>query len=111
MPDTRHYVSDAELQRMKPSAILINASRGPVVDSDALVRALGNRQIWAAGLDVVEGEPRVPAALLELPNVVLTPHVASSTRTRMAVIAAENTVAALTGQRPRHVVNPEVLPE
>jgi len=110
-PTTRHYISDAEFEQMKPSAILINASRGPVVDEAALVRALEKGRVWGAGLDVFENEPKVSAALLAFKNVVLTPHVASSsiaTRTRMAVIAAENVVSALQGQRPKHVVNPEV---
>lgn len=113
LPSTKHYLGDAEFARMKPSAILINASRGPVVNSQALIRALEGGVIWAAGLDVFEGEPALPAALLGLRNVVVTPHIASSsivTRTRMAVVAAENVAALLAGERPKHVLNPEVLP-
>ena len=97
---------------MKPTAIFINASRGPVVDSEALIRALEGGKIWGAGLDVFEGEPALPSALVKLRNVVLTPHIASSsiaTRTRMAVVAAENVAALFQGKRPEHVLNPEVL--
>ncbi len=111
-PTTRHYIGETEFALMKPSGILINASRGPVVDQIALIRALEQGRIWGAALDVFENEPKVPAALLALKNVVLTPHIASSsiaTRTRMAVIAAENVVSVLQGGRPQHIVNPEVL--
>jgi glyoxylate reductase len=109
---TRHYIGAAEFGRMKRTAILINASRGPVVDPRALIEALRTQRIWGAGLDVFEGEPKLPPELLELPNLVITPHIASSsiaTRTLMAIIAAENTAAVLSGRTPRHVVNPEVL--
>ena len=112
LPTTQHYMSDGEFDRMKPTAIFINASRGPVVVSKALIRALEDGKIWAAGLDVFEGEPALPSALVNLRNVVLTPHIASSsiaTRTRMAVVAAENVAALLQGKRPEHVLNPEVL--
>jgi len=111
-PATRHYISDGEFAQMKSSAILINASRGPVVDQEALIRALDGQRIWGAGLDVFEGEPKVPVELVHRKNVVLTPHMASSsiaTRTRMAVIAAENVVAVLRRERPNHVVNPAVF--
>jgi glyoxylate reductase len=110
---TRHLIGRRELRRMKPSAVLINTARGPVVDEAALVQALREGWIWAAGLDVFEHEPIGPDhPLLALPNVVALPHVGSAsvaTRTRMATLAAENLLAVLDGRRPPHVVNPEVL--
>lgn len=109
-PATRHLIGAAELALMKPTAILVNTARGPVVDENALVEALEKRTIWAAGLDVFEEEPRVHPKLLELPNVVLAPHIASAsfaTRRRMSVMAAENAIAALSGRRPPNLVNPE----
>lgn len=110
-PATRHLIGAAELAIMKPTAILINTARGPVVDEAALAEALEKRTIWAAGLDVFEQEPEVHAKLLELPNVVLAPHIASAsfaTRRRMSMMAAENAAAALGGQRPPNLLNPEV---
>jgi glyoxylate/hydroxypyruvate/2-ketogluconate reductase len=112
LDQTRHYISTAELALMKPTAILINASRGPVVDERALVQALKGGKIAGAGLDVYENEPQVEPVLMELKNVVLAPHIASAsneTRLRMATMAAENLVAGLTGKRPPNLVNPEVL--
>jgi len=112
LPETRHYVGEAELRRMKPTAFLVNASRGPVVDEAALVRALQDGWIAGAGLDVYEEEPRVHPGLLECPNAVLAPHIASAsreTRTRMATMAVENCLAVLEGRRPANPVNPEVL--
>jgi glyoxylate reductase len=97
---------------MKTSAILINTARGEVVDEKALIQALKTRSIAGAGLDVYEHEPRVPASLKRLPNVVLLPHIGSATletRTGMAVLAAKNLVAALSGRIPPNLVNPEVL--
>ena len=105
--DTRHLIDAAALARMKRTAILVNTSRGPIVDEAALVRALRARRIAAAGLDVFEGEPAVPAALRRLPNVVMTPHVGSATtatRTAMALLAVRNLVAALAGREPAHRV-------
>jgi glyoxylate reductase len=102
-PDTRHLIGAAELARMKRTAILVNTSRGPVIDEVALGRALAARRIAGAGLDVFEREPFVPAALRRLPNVVLAPHVGSATtatRTAMAVLAVRNLVAALAGREP-----------
>ncbi len=102
-PATRHLIGARELARMKRTAILVNTSRGPVVDEAALTTALRRGRIAAAGLDVFEREPAVPAALRRLPNVVLTPHVGSATtatRTAMAVLAARNLVAALAGREP-----------
>ncbi|MBO8173233.1 MAG: D-glycerate dehydrogenase [Bacillaceae bacterium] len=111
-PETHHLIGEAELSLMKPSAILINSSRGPTVDEQALYRALKEKKIWAAGLDVYEKEPIGPGhPLLELDRIVLLPHIGSAsieTRTRMAVMAAEDLVAGLTGQKPVHLVNPEV---
>src|SRR5262245_21095933 len=109
-PETRRLIGDAELALMKPTAYLINVARGPVVDEAALVRALREGRIAGAGLDVFEDEPRVHPGLVELEQVVLTPHVGSAsraTRLAMATRAAENCVAALAGQRPPNLVNPD----
>jgi glyoxylate reductase len=109
--ETTHYISKVELALMKPTAILINASRGPVVDEKALVLALQEGKIAGAGLDVYEREPEVEPELLKMKNVVLVPHIASAsreTRLRMATMAAENLVAGLTGRRPVKLVNEEV---
>jgi glyoxylate reductase len=97
---------------MKHTAYLINTSRGPVVDNEALYQALKAGTIAGAGLDVHEQEPKVHAGLVTLKNAVLTPHIASAsveTRNRMACIAAENVVAFFGGKRPPNVLNPEVL--
>ena len=112
LPETHHYVSVKELQLMKKTAHLINASRGPVVDETALVQALRERWIAGAGLDVYEHEPHMTPGLTELDNVILAPHIASAsieTRMKMAVMAATNLVEALQGRRPPNIVNPEVL--
>ncbi len=109
---TTHYLSSAEFGIMRPTAILINASRGPVVDEKALVQALKEGRIAGAGLDVYENEPKVDPGLIPLKNVVLAPHIASAsyeTRLRMATMAAENLIAGLTGKRPPNLVNPEVI--
>jgi glyoxylate reductase len=101
MPSTRHLIDGAALRTMKRTAVLINTSRGPVVDERALAEALRDGVIAAAGLDVFEREPEVEPLLLELENVTLLPHVASgseATRTRMAVRAAENIIAFLDGK-------------
>ena len=97
--ESHHTIGPAELALMKPSATLINIARGGIVDDAALAKALAARQIAAAGLDVFEGEPAVHPGLLTVPNVVLTPHIASATvktRTAMAQLAADNLVAYLT---------------
>lgn len=111
--ETHHIMGARELAMMKPSAYLVNTSRGPLVDEAALVEALREGRLAGAGLDVYEHEPELTAGLADLPNVVLTPHIGSAsreTRTRMAVMAAENIVAALQGRRPPNLVNPEVYP-
>jgi glyoxylate reductase len=106
-PATRHLLGEAELRRMKPSALLINTARGPVVDEAALGRALTEGWIAGAGLDVYEREPEVHPSLLPLHNVVLLPHLGSasaSARRAMAVLAAKNLVAVLGGDPPLNPV-------
>ena len=109
---SHHAIGAAELALMKPTATLTNVARGGIVDDAALAQALRERRIAAAALDVFEGEPAVHPGLLEVPNVVLTPHIASATvatRRRMADLAADNLIAALTGGTPPTPVNPQVL--
>lgn len=111
-PKAHHLIGASELARMKPTAILVNAARGGVVDDRALVAALREGRLAGAGLDVFENEPALDPGFIELHNVVLTPHIASSTeatRRKMALMAAENLVAALTGQRPPNLLNPDVM--
>jgi lactate dehydrogenase-like 2-hydroxyacid dehydrogenase len=111
VPETRHFIGAAELALMKKTAILVNASRGPVVDEKALVKALRSRRISAAGLDVYENEPALAPGLAALPNTVFTPHIGSGsfeTRLRMSDMAVTNCIAGLTGQRPPNLLNPEV---
>ena len=107
-PATHHLIGAAQIAKMKPSAILINSTRGGVVDDKALIQALKTGVIRAAGLDVFEGEPKLDPGFLELKNVVLVPHIGSSTeatRRAMAMTAAKNLVAALTGQVAPNRVN------
>ena len=109
--ETRHMIGERELAKMKPSAYLINVSRGPVVDEAALVRALRANVIAGAALDVFENEPLMVPGLAECHNAILVPHIASGsqdTRDRMATMAATNAVAHLTGTRAPNVVNPDV---
>ncbi|NWG88088.1 MAG: D-glycerate dehydrogenase, partial [Hydrogenophilaceae bacterium] len=109
--ETHHLVGAAEFAKMKPGVVFIHASRGGVVDDAALVAALKNGRIGAAGLDVYEGEPKLNAELLKFDNVVLSPHIASSseaTRRNMAMLAAQNLVAALRGETPPNLLNPAV---
>lgn len=111
MPSTTHLISTPELKMMKKTAILINTSRGPVIDEKALVEALREKEIWGAGLDVFENEPELAPGLADLENVVLCPHIASATwetRTNMALMAANNLLAALRGELPPQCLNPEV---
>jgi glyoxylate reductase len=107
-PETRHLIGRRELELMKPTAFLINAARGPVVDEAALVEALRRGQIAGAGLDVYEREPELSPGLTDLDNVVLLPHLGSATietRTRMGLMAAENLLAGLRGERPPNCLN------
>ncbi len=112
-PETHHMIGAGELEAMKETAILINTSRGPVVDEEALYEALRDGAIAGAGLDVFEVEPINPGSpLLDLDNIVLTPHLASGsveTRTKMATTAALNLVSVLQGKEPPNLVNPEVM--
>ena len=115
--ESHHAIGAAELAQMKPGATLTNVARGGIVDDAALAQALRDGRLAAAGLDVFEGEPSVHPALLEVPNVVLTPHIASAslrTRRAMADLAADNLIAALgcgpQAGRPPSLLNPEVLP-
>jgi len=111
-PAAHHAIGAAELARMKPTATLVNIARGGIVDDAALAAALRERRIAAAGLDVFEGEPKVHPDLLTVPNVVLTPHIASATtgtRLAMAHLAADNLIAFLAEGRALTPVNPEVL--
>jgi glyoxylate reductase len=111
-PQTRGLIGAAELDRMKPSAILVNTARGPMVDMDALAAALHEGKIAGAGLDVTDPEPLPPDhPLLEAPNLVVTPHIGSAshrTREAMADMAVDNLLAALAGERMPHCANPEV---
>jgi len=110
---TKHMIGEEQLKRMKRTAILINTSRGPIVDEAALYRALKSRQIARAALDVFQVEPTpVSNPLLKLDNVVVAPHIGSAsveTRGKMAIVAAQNLLDALSGKVPQFVVNPEVL--
>jgi glyoxylate reductase len=110
--ETSHIIGKRELDMMKPTAILINTSRGPVVDEKALASALREGKIAGAGLDVYENEPRLSPGLAELENVVLLPHIGSATqdtRNQMAILAAKNAIAMVRGKTPPSIVNPEVL--
>lgn len=109
LPETRHLINKKRLQMMKPTAYLINTSRGPIIDEEALVWALKNNIIKGAALDVFENEPNLAAGLTELLNVILTPHIASATlatREKMSKMAAENIVAVLEGEKaPNEISN------
>jgi glyoxylate reductase len=109
---THHLIGPNELALMKPTAVLINTSRGPVIDEAALAEAVKQHRIFGAGLDVFEREPAVHPGLISADNVVLTPHIASaSTRTRseMCAVAARNMATALRGGRPANLINPNVV--
>jgi glyoxylate reductase len=111
-PETRHLFSGEAFAHMKPTAVLVNTSRGPVVDEEALAEALENGEIFAAGLDVFENEPDVNERLLALENVVVIPHLGSATvdtREAMGELAVQNVFAAFDGERPPTLLNPEVL--
>lgn len=110
--ETHHLIGTRELDLMKPTAILINTSRGPVVDERALVSALKKGKIAGVGLDVYEKEPKLAPGLSKLENVVLLPHIGSATmdtRGQMAVVAAKNAIAMLRGRKPPNIVIPEVF--
>lgn len=111
-PDTHHLIDAEALSRMKPTATLVNTSRGPVVDMDALYEALSDKRIFAAGLDVTDPEPLPPDhPLLSLENLVIAPHIASASvtaRGNMARMAAQNLIAGLKGERLPNCVNPQV---
>ena len=111
-PETHHMIGEGQLRMMKPTAYLVNTSRGPVIDEEALYKALKEGWIAGAALDVHEKEPTDPdGPLLELDNIIVTPHIASAsveTRTKMAVIAATNCAAVMRGMEPPNLVNPEV---
>lgn len=110
-PETRHLIGARELGLMKSTAYLINASRGPIVEERALARALAERRIAGAGLDVFEHEPQVDAELRKLPNAVFTPHVGSAVgalREQMANVVVDNILAVLEGKLPPNCYNPEI---
>jgi glyoxylate reductase len=112
LPETRHLISQDALGKMKPTAYLINTSRGPVVDEAALVEALEQKKIAGAALDVYEHEPKVHPGLLSRRDVILAPHIASAsveTRTKMAVMAATNAAALFEGRRPPNALNADAL--
>ena len=109
---THHMIGEKELKMMKKTAVLINTSRGPIVDEKALVKALKEKWIFGAGLDVYEHEPTISKELTILENVTIQPHSASATietRTKMAIMAAENMLVGLKGEIPPNCVNPEVF--
>jgi len=111
LAETKHLLSDRTFAMMKPTCVVVNTSRGPVVDEKALVRALKNGKIAAAALDVFEREPEIEPELFDIDNVVIAPHIASAsheTRLKMCMMAAENLLASLKGNRPPNLVNPEV---
>jgi glyoxylate reductase len=110
--ETHHLLSEPQFALMKPTAFVINTSRGPVIDEAALVRALQTKQIAGAALDVFEREPQLAPGLADHENVVLAPHLGSATigtRTKMGMIAVDNLLAVCVGRRPPNCVNPEVL--
>jgi len=112
--ETYHLIGEKEFRMMKKDAVLINTSRGLVVDEQALIQVLKEKRIFGAGLDVYEHEPEVPKELIKLDNVVLQPHSASATvnsRTGMAIMAAKNMIAGLKGETPPNCVNPEIFDE
>jgi glyoxylate reductase len=110
--DTYHLIGEKQFKMMKKTAIIINTSRGPVVDEKALAKALKEKWIFGAGLDVYEKEPEITNELIHFDNVVLQPHSASATtdsRNGMAIMAAENMIAGLERKMPPNCVNPEVF--
>jgi glyoxylate reductase len=111
-PDTRHLMSSKQFALMKPTAFIVNTSRGPVIDEAALVTALKEKRIAGAALDVYEYEPKVSPELVAMPNVVLTPHLGSAVlelREGMAHIVTDNVIAIIEGRKPPNCINPDVL--
>jgi len=109
--ETHHLIGAPQFAAMKPTAIVINTARGPVIDEKALVAALATKRIGGAGLDVFEREPALDPGLYDLENAVLVPHLGSATigtRTKMGMMAAQNALAACRGERPPNVVNPAI---
>lgn len=107
-PETRHLIGEKEFNLMKSTAILINTARGPIIDEQTLISALKEHKIAGAGLDVYENEPVIPEELIKLSNVILLPHIGSAsyeTRTKMALLAAENAIAVIEGKNPPARVN------
>jgi len=112
IPSTHHLIGENELKMMKKTAILINTSRGPIVDEKTLAKALKEKWIFGAGLDVYENEPKINEELKKLDNVVIQPHSASATiesRTNMALLTAKNMISGLRGEMPPNCINPEVF--
>ena len=113
-PASHHLIGAKELALMKPTAVIVNTARGGIIDDAALVAALKERRIAAAGIDVFEGEPNFNPGFLGLDNVALVPHIGSATRatrTAMAALATRNLTAALSGKRPPNLLNPEAWPK
>jgi len=113
-PQAHHLIGARELALMKPTAVIVNAARGGIIDDAALVQALKERRVFAAGLDVFEGEPRFNPGFLELDNVALIPHIGSATRAtrmKMNLLAVKNLTSALSGRRPPNLLNPEAWPK
>ena len=111
-PESHHLIGATELSMMKPTATLINIARGGIVDENALVKALRAKQIFAAGLDVFEGEPKINPELLTVPNIVITPHIGSAsakTRHAMMNLAIDNLLEGLSGKKPVNLLNPETF--
>jgi glyoxylate reductase len=109
---THHLIGEKELKMMKKTAILLNTARGPIIDETALIKALKEHWIFGAGLDVYEHEPKIPKELIKLDNVILQPHIGSGTietRTKMALMAAENLIEGLKGNMPPNCINKEVF--
>ena len=112
LPETRHLLSAPQFEKMKRTAYIINTSRGPVIDEAALVTALEARKLAGAALDVYENEPKIHSGLLKRSDVILAPHIASAsieTRTKMALMAAQNVLTLFAGGRPPNALNPELL--
>ena len=113
-PESHHLIGAKELALMKPTAVIVNAARGGVIDDAALVQALKERRIAAAGLDVFEGEPKFNPGFLDLENVAMIPHIGSAThatRMKMNLLAVKNLTSALSGKRPPSLLNPEAWPK